>query len=57
MKLHIPLHNTEVNLEIQALATDRWERTYLYQFNTMAGKLNKQFGVKAKGVVMSPAGI
>jgi hypothetical protein len=57
MKLNIPLQNTEVNLEIQSLVADRWEKSSLYQFNMMPGELNKQFGVKVKGIVMSPAGI
>ena len=57
LKLNIPLHNTEVNLEIQALAADRWEKNSAYQFNMMTGELNKQFGVKVKGIVMPPAGI
>jgi len=30
IKLNIPPHNTEVNLEIQALAADRWEKSSLY---------------------------
>jgi hypothetical protein len=57
MKLNIPLHNTEVNLEIQALAAERWKYSSLYQFDMTPGELNKEFGVKAKRIVMSPAGI
>ena len=54
-KLNIPLHNTEANLEIQALAADRWGKSSLYQLNMMPDELNKQFGVKRKGIVMPPA--
>ena len=52
-----PVHNSEVNLEIQVLAADRWEKISLYQFNIMLCELNKHFGVKVKGIVMSSAGI
>jgi hypothetical protein len=55
MKL-ISLQNTSVNHEIQAFVAVRWENSLLCQFD-MTGELYKQFGLKAKRIAMSPAGI